>query len=156
MASVRDLALVSASVRDDSTFAEAARALSTSGLGAIPVLDEAGIVVGVFTSRDALRGLFPGYLGELRHTAFVGDDPERLAERALAVRDEAVTRHLTETPLLDGADSLTHAAERFLHSGLDALPVFEAGNFTGMLSQRALCDVADDLLGPDAQRLDAG
>jgi CBS domain-containing protein len=147
MAFVRDLALVPASVRDDSTFAEAARVLASSRLGAIAVLDASGAVAGVFTSRDALRGLFPGYLGELHHTAFVEDDPERLAARAQVVGAEPVGQHLTEPPPpLDGAHSLTHAAERFLHSGLDALPVFEAGRFAGMLDQRTLADVADDLL----------
>ena len=75
MAFVRDLALVSASVLRDATFAEAARVLSSSGLGAIAVLDTAGTVTGVFTSDDELRGLFPGYLAELRHTAFVGTIP---------------------------------------------------------------------------------
>ena len=105
-----------------------------------------GSVQGVFTQDAQLRGLFPGYLAELRHTAFVGDDEERLAERARTVRDDPVGRYVTKAPRLDVGDSHTHAAELFLHSGLAALPVLDAGRFVGMLDQRALCEVADDLL----------
>ena len=60
MGLVRDLALVDASVRDDATFAEAARALSASGLAAIAIVDDGGRVKGVFTQDAQLRGLFPG------------------------------------------------------------------------------------------------
>ena len=143
---VRNLPLVPASVADDATFGDAARELSASALPAIAVLGRDGRVEGVFTQDAQLRGLFPGYLGELRHTAFVGDDEERLAERARAVRDDPVGRYLTNAPRLDVGDSHTHAAELFLHSGLAALPVLDAGRFVGMLDQRALCEVADDLL----------
>jgi CBS domain-containing protein len=146
MAVVRDLALVDASVRHDATFRDAARELAGSGLSAIAVLDADGSVQGVFTQDAELRGLFPGYLGELRHTAFLGDDDEGLAERARAVRDEPVRKHLTPAPVLEAEHSRTHAAELFLHSGLAALPVVSGGRYMGMLDQRTLCDVADDLL----------
>jgi CBS domain-containing protein len=146
MAVVRDLVLVDASVRHDATFRDAARELAGSGLSAIAVLDADGRVQGVFTQDAVLRGLFPGYLGELRHTAFLGDDDEGLSERARAVQDEPVRRHLTPAPVLEAEHSRTHAAELFLHSGLAALPVVSGGRYMGMLDQRTLCDVADDLL----------
>ena len=98
------------------------------------------------TLDDEQRGLFPGYLDELRHTALLDDDEERLVQRARAVRDDPVTDHLTPAPILEGGHSRTHAAELFLHSGLAALPVVDRGTYAGMLDQRVLCDVADDLL----------
>lgn len=149
MSVVRDLPLADASVRDDATFGDASRALSTSRLAAIAVLDNDGRVTGVFTQDAQLRGLFPDYLAELRHTAFLDDDAERLAERALAVGIEPVKRYVTKAPSLDAGESHTHAAELFLHHGLAALPVVEEGRFLGMLGQGALCDAADDLLEPD-------
>jgi CBS domain-containing protein len=146
MAVVRDLTLVDISIAHSATFRDAARELAASGLQAIAVLDADGRVQGVFTQDAALRGLFPGYLGELRHTAFLGDDDEMLAERARAVRDKPVGKHLTPAPVLDADDSHTHAAELFLHSGLGALPVVDGEAYSGMLEQRVLCAVADDLL----------
>jgi CBS domain-containing protein len=147
MGAVRDLPLSPASVPEDASFADAARELSARGMPAIAVLDAAGHVKGVFTQDSLLRGLFPGYLGDLHHTAFVDDDAERLSERARMIRDEPVTRHLTKCPTLEADTSHTHAAELFLHSGQAALPVVRSGRFVGMLAQGALCDVADDLLG---------
>jgi CBS domain-containing protein len=146
MSAVRDLPLAGVYVSDTATFGEASRALSASKLAAIAVVDSERRVIGVFTQDAQLRGLFPGYLGELRHTAFLGDDPERLAERALVVGGEPVMRYLTKAPSLDANESHTHAAELFLHHGLAALPVVEDGLFIGMLGQGALCDAADDLL----------
>lgn len=148
MSVVRDLPLSNASIAHSATFREAARELAASGLPAIAVLDADGRVQGVFTQDAELRGIFPGYLGELRHTAFLGDDDEALVERARAVRDEPVRKHVTAAPVLDAEHSRTHAAELFLHSGLGALPVVDGGTYAGMLHQRVLCDVADDLLTP--------
>ncbi len=146
MSVVRDLPLAGASVSDDATFGEASRTLSASKLAAIAVVDSERRVVGVFTQDAQLRGLFPKYLGELRHTAFLDDDPARLSERALVVGGEPVMRHMTGTPILDAHESHSHAAELFLHHGLAALPVAEDGLFIGMLGQGALCDAADDLV----------
>ena len=146
MSVVRDLTLVDTSVAHSATFRDAARELAASRLPAIAVLDAHGSVQGVFTQDAELRGLFPRYLGELRHTAFLDDDEERLVQHARAVRDEPVTDHLTPAPVLAGEHSRTHAAELFLHSGLAALPVVDGGTYVGMLDQRVLCDVADDLL----------
>ena len=146
MSVVRDLALLNVSIAHTATFRDAARELAASGLPAIAVLDADGRVLGVFTQDAELRGLFPGYLGELRHTAFLGDDDESLVERARAVRDEPVREHLTPAPMLEAEHSRTHAAELFLHSGLGALPVVGGGRYMGMLDQRTLCHAADDLL----------
>jgi len=150
MGLVRHLPLVVASVTGEATFAEAARALSASGLPAIAVVEPSGHVRGVFTQDAHLRGLFPGYLAELRHTAFLPDDREGLAERARAVGVEPIARHATKAPRLRVDDSETHAAELFLHSGLGALPVEEDGRFVGMLDQRALCSAADARLVANA------
>jgi CBS domain-containing protein len=146
MSVIRDLPLAPASVTDAATFGEASRALSASKLAAIAVVDGAGRVTGVFTQDAQLRGLFPGYLVELRHTAFLDDDAEALAKRARTVSAEPVASYMTPAPSLDAFESHTHAAELFLHHGLAALPVVDGGHFVGMLGQGALCDAADDLL----------
>ena len=115
MSVVRDLTLVDTSVSHSATFRDAARELAASGLPAIAVLDSDGRVEGVFTQDDELRGLFPGYLGELRHTAFLDDDEERLVQRARAVRDDPVTDHLTPAPILAArADAVSGASFRFV------------------------------------------
>lgn len=64
-------AVVDASVHESATYEEALGALHESDLPAIAVLDDAGDVVGMFGAKEALKGLFPSYLEELRHSAFI-------------------------------------------------------------------------------------
>ena len=131
--SLREITLVEASVPATATFREAATALAQSGLSAIAVLDGDGRVAGIFTDVDLLRGLFPAYLGELRHTSFLEDDQEGRPRRAHDAAAEPVSDHMRGPQSLDVETSATHAAERFLHCEEGALPVVEGDRFVGML-----------------------
>lgn len=142
MTDIRHLPLEPVSVPVTATFAEAALELTRTRLPAIAVLAGDGTVAGVFTSDGLLRGSYPGYLAELRHTAFLEDDEGALAERAEEVRDTPVAEFLEEVEPLDASDSRVHAAERLLHAKVEALPVVEGGRFVGMLSIEVLCAAA--------------
>lgn len=139
MADLRDLPLVDASIGRTATFAEAVALLFEAHVPAIAVLDDDRRLAGVISEADVLRAVFPGYLAELRHTAFVEDDRVALDERARAVRDKPVAELARRVESLDVEESETHAAERFLHTGEQALPVVLGGRFVGMLSMAALC-----------------
>jgi CBS domain-containing protein len=139
MADLRDLPLIRASVPKDSTFGEAVERLFDARVPALAVLEDDGRLLGIVSELDVLRAVFPGYLAELRHTAFVEDDPLALDERARAVRDRPVAELTRRVEPLEGDESETHAAERFLHTGEQALPVVEEDRFLGMLSMAALC-----------------
>ena len=137
MTTLRELALDRVSVPATATLEEAAVALRESGLSAIAVLDGER-VVGVFSDLDVLRGIFPAYLAELRHTAFLEDDVEALEARARAMSTTLCSRLMREPHALDADASPTHAAERFLHGVDGAIPVVEQGRFLGMLSRAEL------------------
>lgn len=136
---LRDLPLVDASVPDTATLAEAVEALFEAKVPAVAVVDDERRVLGVFSEGDLLRAVFPGYLGELRHTAFVPDDSAALDELAARVRNRSLRELARPATLLRADDSQVHAAERLMHSGEDALPVVEGDRFLGMLSVAALC-----------------
>jgi len=140
MADIIDIGLVPAAVRRGVTFSEAAETLTAFPVSAVAVLDEReDRVVGVFDGEDLLRGLFPRYLGELRHTAFARDDPallERCAERAAS---EPVEAYMHAPVTVEHDSSATHVAEVFLHCELDALPVVRDGLFVGMLGRSEFC-----------------
>jgi CBS domain-containing protein len=139
MADLRDLPLVDASIGRGATFAEAVERLFEAKVPAIAVLTDDGRLAGIISESDVVRAVFPGYLEVLHHTAFVEDDPAALEERAGAVRNRPVTDFARRVEPLDGDESETHAAERFLHTGEQALPIVEEGRFIGMLSTAALC-----------------
>jgi CBS domain-containing protein len=139
MAALRELPLVDAWVSRKATFTEAVARLFDAQVPALAVLDDDRRLVGVVSEGDVLRAIFPGYLGELRHTAFLADDAPVLDERARSIRDRPVSEFMRAIEPLDGDESETHAAERFLHSGEQALPVVDGGRFLGVLSMAALC-----------------
>ncbi|MBD0349242.1 MAG: CBS domain-containing protein [Thermoleophilia bacterium] len=154
MRSLRELPLRQSAVPRTATFEEAAEALVASGLAAIAVLDEHRRVVGLFTDDDLVRGLFPAYLGELRHTAFALDDERELAARLTAVGRAPVERHMRKPLTLEADTSATHAAERFLHCDWGALAVVERGLFLGMVSETEFARLLLDRLRrePPGQR----
>jgi CBS domain-containing protein len=136
---VSDIELVPASVPRSATFLEAAEMLVSHPVTTIAVVDDDGRVVGLFADSDLITGVFPRYLAELRHTAFAEDDADALAERARAVAADPVEKHMHEPIVLDESSSAIHAAERFLHCDLGALPVTREGRFVGMLGRAELC-----------------
>lgn len=146
---LRDLPLVDASVSQMATFAEAASRLFDAQVPALAVLDESGRLVGVLSEVDMLRAVFPGYLAVLDHTSFVEDDPAALDERARAVRGRTVGEFARTVETLDGDESETHAAARFLHTGEQALPVVDGNRFLGMLSIAALCHARLDVVSDE-------
>lgn len=135
MSPLRETRLVPASVSRTASFLQAARALFGTGISAIAVLDDEQRVVGVFTDDDLLRGLFPGYLDDLRHTAFLRDDPGALRARLETSRGGQVEDYMRQAPAVDIDTSAIHVAERFLHSPWGALAVVENDQFVGMVDQ---------------------
>jgi CBS domain-containing protein len=131
--------LVPASVPRTATLLEAAEVLVSHPVTTIAVLDSDGRVVGLFGDTDLLGGFFPGYLAELRHTAFAGDDDAILRERTRVAAAEPVERHMRRPVTLEEDTSATHAAERFLHCDFGALPVVCDERFVGMLGRAELC-----------------
>lgn len=135
MAPLRETRLVRASILHGATFLEAARALFGTGISAIAVVDAEQRVVGLFTDDDLLRGLFPRYLADLRHTAFVREEPNALAARLEEASNSPVERYMRESMTVDIEASAIHVAERFLHSPWGALAVVGNKRFVGMVDQ---------------------
>lgn len=135
MALLRDMQLVPGSVRDDGGFFQAAQALLAAHSSAIAVVDRELRVVGLFTDDDLLRGLFPPYLGELHHTAFLVNEGQALRASIEAAAGEPVTRYMREAVTVDIEAGAAHVVERFLHTPWGAIAVVEAGRFVGMIGQ---------------------
>lgn len=132
MAPLRETRLVHASVVRTASFLDAARALFGTGISAIAVVDDQQLVVGLFTDDDLLRGLFPGYLDDLHHTAFLQADA---VARLRQTSTDAVEKHMREPVTVDVEASALHVAERFLHSPWGALAVVENERFVGMVDE---------------------
>ncbi|HSC93228.1 MAG TPA: CBS domain-containing protein [Gaiellaceae bacterium] len=140
MTTLRETTLATeAFVAEDATFRDAAARLAAVEVSAIAVLDGRRRVAGLFTDDDLLRGLFPGYLADLRHTAFLELDADALAAQLEKAGDDPVARHMREPATVEIDTNTVHAAERFLHTPWGSLAVVDERRFVGMLGQVEFC-----------------
>lgn len=114
-------------VGTDTTLVEAAQQMRISGLGAVPVTDQAGQCAGILTERDIV-------------VRILAEEREPLAA---LVRDVATMRPLTCAP----GDDIAEAVELMREHEVQHLPVCEEGEVVGVLS---LADVV--FRRPDEER----
>ncbi len=132
---LRDMQLLPVSVQGSTGILEATRALLTAHSSAIAVVDDTERVIGLFTDDDLLRGLFPDYLSELRHTAFLVDEGQPLSPSIEAAAGEPVSRYMRKPVTVEIDAAPAHVVERFLHTPWGALAVVENGCFIGIVGQ---------------------
>jgi CBS domain-containing protein len=134
MGVLAEIALLPVSVRAEAALLDAARTLLAARTSALAVVDADERVLGLFTDDDLLRGLFPRYLGDLHHTAFLHDEqPLQLSAEDLA--GETVARFMREPVTVEIDAGAAHVVERFLHTPWGALAVVREGRFVGMVDQ---------------------
>ena len=149
--SISELALHHPPVLHDGDTVEAAvRAVLESGMPALAVVDGRERYVGIFGEREFMRALFPGYLGELRHTAFLPRSLDDALEKRESCRREPIARYLTAEHVEVGPDySDTQVAEIFLHHRVLVVPVVADGRVEGLLTRRDFFRaVAERFVGP--------
>jgi CBS domain-containing protein len=131
------LELARAEVTPDATLEAAARVLAAAAVGAIAVVD-GDRVVGMLTEDELLRAVFPRYLDELTHTAFVDTDallrPHLHETASRSVREVMRKPEVVQLP----ASSLD-VAQRFLHTDISALIATRDGAFVGVIDQTQFC-----------------
>jgi CBS-domain-containing membrane protein len=142
-------ALVDAAVSQTATFAEASEVLHDSTLPAIAVLKDDHTVVGLFGAKELIRGIFPGYLSELRHRISIPDDLPGMAAHVAEVGVESVTEYMVEPHTVDiDTTSAVNIAEDLLHSDIRAVAVLEDGRYIGVIGALRFCWLVYSSLAP--------
>ena len=132
----RDLVREAPLLRHDDTVEQAVRAILDSGLPALPVVDAAGQLKGIFGEREFMTALFPGYVGQLSYAGFVKQVLDDAIERRAACRNEHVAQHLNSDHVDVGADfSDVQIVETFLHHRVLIIPVVERGEVSGVITR---------------------
>lgn len=126
-------------VRADATVKEAIALLEHHDVSAMPVLDDAGALVGVVSEADVIRELVAP--DQRAH-----ETPVRLTTAGFAqlVADVMSTHVVTVTRTTD----LAVATELMTSSAVKSLPVVDGGRVVGVVSRR---DVIRVLARPDAR-----
>jgi CBS domain-containing protein len=124
-------------LRTGDTVEDAVRAVLDSELPALPVVDPAGRYAGIFGEREFMEALFPGYLKQLRHAAFLPRSLDEALEKRERCRVEPVERYMNTEHVEVGPDfSDTQVAEIFLHHRVLVVPVVANGRVEGILTRR--------------------
>lgn len=122
-------------LRAADTVAGAVARVLASGLTALPVVDDAGALRGIFGEREFMRALFPGYLDSMRSAAFVARSLDQALE-SRACADEEIGRWMTTDHVAIGPDaSDAQIAETFLHHRVSVLPVVADGHVDGVITR---------------------
>jgi CBS domain-containing protein len=121
----------------DDTVEAAVRRVLDSGAPALPVVDERDRYAGIFGEREFMEALFPGYLKQLRHAAFVDRSLDEALERRDSCRVEPIGRYMNTEHVDVGRDfSDLQIAEIFLHHRVLIVPIVADGRVHGMLTRR--------------------
>ena len=115
----------------------AVRAVLESGMPALAVVDERERFAGIFGEREFMSALFPGYLSQLRHAAYLPRTLDAALEKREACRRDPISKYLTTDHVEVGPDfSDTQVAEIFLHHRVLVVPVVADGHVEGLLTRR--------------------
>ncbi|MDQ4048552.1 MAG: CBS domain-containing protein [Actinomycetota bacterium] len=124
-------------VHTDDPVELAVKAMLSSDLAAVPVVDRGGGLAGVFGEREFMEALFPGYFGQLRSASFVRKTLDEALEKRAGCRAEQVADHMFTEHVEVGSDaSDSQIAETFLHHAVLVLPVCEDGRVVGVITRR--------------------
>jgi CBS domain-containing protein len=127
------------SVQPETTVADAITILTQKGFGAVPVVDDLGRVVGIFSESDALR-------------ATAGSLADRASYRAQPVSVAMTTPVEVISPHAD----VVAVAEHMLDGRLRCVPVVESGLLIGVVARRDLLRTMvrdDDVIAANVRAL---
>lgn len=125
-------------VRPDTTVMEAAAVLAERRVGTLPVVDEAGILIGVTSIKDIIQIFLPDFVSLLSDIDFVRDYGA-LASPSLEilemVKGKLVTDIMAEPVAIEDDSSLIKALSVMHKYGLRDLPVLKRGILVGIASR---------------------
>ncbi|MBJ7331822.1 MAG: CBS domain-containing protein [Solirubrobacteraceae bacterium] len=123
-------------LRADDALSAAVRALRDSGLPALPVVDAAEKLVGLFGEREFFGAIFPGYMEQIRYAGFVRRSLDDALEKRAGCKAEPVRKWMnTEHVDVPEDASDTQIAETFLHHRVLLLPVTADHRVVGAITR---------------------
>ena len=123
-------------LREDEQLEAALKKILEAEVPALPVVDDAGRLRGIFGEREFIGAIFPGYLGELKYAGFVSDRVDEAIERRRGCLREPVSTYMNTDHIDVGVDySDAQVAEVFLHHRVLIVPVTEDRRVKGVITR---------------------
>ena len=135
--SISDLVVKSPPLlRTDDTVEAAVHKVLDAGLPALPVGGADERFAGIFGEREFMEALFPGYLQQLKHAAFVKRSLDEALEKRERCRIEPVAEYMNTEHVDVGPDFAdTQVAEIFLHHRVLVIPIVDDGRVQGLITR---------------------
>ena len=117
---------------------DAAKIMSEQNIGALPVLNESGNVIGIITETDFI-GKYETIPHGLTIPSLMGEwlDGSSLEEILRSARDQKIENVMTPNPYTVSSDtSLTTAASLLLRHDISRLPVVDDGRLVGIIAKQ--------------------
>lgn len=135
-------------LRHDQDIQSAVQTIVEQQVPALPVVDEAGRLAGIFGEREFITAVFPGYLGELKYAAFVSKTAEEQLELRKCMGEPVSAYMNTEHIDVPSDWSDAQIAETFLHHRVLIIPVADDGEVKGIVTRwdffKALAERVED------------
>ena len=129
---------------------EAIERLFDMKISGLPVIDQHGKLVGMFTEKDILRNIFPSYLSQVGKFVYV-EDPKWIKNKAAELsRLKVADLMRKEVVTVDQEASLTEVARIMLTQKARRMPVLDKdGKVAGIVARE---DVVKKLIASEAKR----
>lgn len=114
---------------------EALKLLLDSGSSGMPVIDEKGSLVGVFTEKEVLKAVLPAYVKAVGTFVYADDSKAELKKMANLEKFAVKDLMRKEVPTLDEDASLTEASKIMLTKSERRIVVVSKGRPAGVITR---------------------
>ena len=115
----------------DIPVSEAVRLLIAQKISGLPVVDAAGLLVGMFTEKDVLKGILPSYISKVGHFVYE-NSPQSIKNKVIKIAQRKVGDVMCCDVVKVGAEtSVSEVAHIMLTQNVRRVPVVDAAGQPG-------------------------
>ncbi len=123
-------------VSPKTSYEETAALLHKHKISGMPVVDDAGNLIGIVSEKDLFRAMFPSYENYAREP-YVYHDPELQEDEIEEIRAQPIEKYMNRRVVTIDADAcILSAGGLMLGRGLHRLPVVENKKLIGIITRR--------------------
>ncbi|MFH1189853.1 MAG: CBS domain-containing protein [Candidatus Omnitrophota bacterium] len=130
------------SITPDMNARQALKALLRSGRSGLPVIDRRGRLCGVFTEKEILKAILPGYITKVGSFIYGEDSKSELKKLARLGRFKVRDLMRKEAPVLNEETSLTEISHVMLTRNERRIIITRGSKVVGIVTR---CDVVKAL-----------
>ncbi|MDR1966703.1 MAG: CBS domain-containing protein, partial [Synergistaceae bacterium] len=126
------------SLAEDTTLLEAVAILAAHDASGLPVLNDAGRVVGFLSEKDILRAVIPGYLGYMDEN-FIMPDIDKIKSRVKRVGNDPARDYMTKNSIFfDEGETVSNAMVVLFKKNIRRAPVVREGMLVGIVNREEI------------------